>query len=245
MANVRRYLTYMTDDKGPFAPSGTWGIESLIDDDWEEKWERPRGTLLDTDRQYLWGLVEYSHRQTESERRSGIRERVVNGILDLFYLRMLEERDQDMIMEELMEAGPAEAHSAVSTLIEFLYLGFDQDLQEIEEIVSHGIHRAEGDVGTEGRYRGGVKEVNVDIEIDWDWDVEDILDRYEAGKGHSLTPAEIGILVREGLLDEEDLWELSSGVGGVPPSDFERWPGLFPDRKWFSEDEIEKRRNEE
>lgn len=226
----------MTDDKGPFEPSKA--IAEMMEERWEEEWERPRGMLTDTDRRYLWDIVEYAHRQSVSERRSEIRERVVNGILDLFYLTTLEDRDQEMIIDELLEEGSGEVYDAVSTLIEFLYLGFDKDLQEIEQIVSHGIHGAEG--GGSSPYEGGVKEVSVEIDIDWDWDAQAILERYESGEGYRLTPAEIGVLVREGLLDEEDIWELSRGEGGVPPLDYDEYrdPVMFPNRKWYSEDDL-------
>jgi hypothetical protein len=230
----------MSEDQGPFAPKETWDVdlaEALVGNDWEENWKRPRGILTDADRRYLWGLTEYASRQTESNRRGDIRGRVLNALLDLSYLSMLEDRDRDMILDELQEEHRGEIYSSIGTLIEFLYLGHDRDLQEIEEFVAHGIHSAEGGRGSP--YEGGLKEVNVEIELDWDWDAQEILERYRSGEGYQLTPAEIGILVREGHLDEEDLWQLSRGEGGVPPLDFDEYqnPAIFPDARWHSEDE--------
>lgn len=184
-------------------------VRALVADQWDEKYDRPRGLLTDTDRRFLWGIKEYEHEQTASHRRRQIRERVEHGILDLFYTTMLEEADRNQVFEALEEAESGSLESAVGSFIEFLYLGLDKDREAIENMVSHGIHNAESEPGRYGPYEGGIKEVNVDIEVDFAYDADEIYERYQSESAYQLTPAEIGVLVREGMLDEEDLALLS------------------------------------
>lgn len=184
-------------------------VRSLIDDEWEERHERPRGILTDTDRRFLWGIKQYEHQQTASNRRNSMRERVRHGILDLFFMTMLEDGDRNRVFEALEDTDPGSLESAVSSFIRFLYLGLDRDKTAIEGMVEHGIHNAETPKGS-GVYQGGVKEVNVNIEIDYDYDAEEIYERYQSGGDYRLTPAEIGVLVREEMLDEDDLELLGS-----------------------------------
>lgn len=224
----------------PFWPTG---------DEWEEKHERPRGLLTDTDRQFMWGVKEYPHESTASNRRADIRERMENGLRDLFYLTMLSDRDRERILDDLKEHGePGELRSAIASLIQFLYIGLDADEDVLAETLAHGIGNAENELLPDDKtyYSGASVEAGVDVEIDIKrgFDVDDIEERLRAGRGTTLTPAEVGVLVREGRVDEEDIWNLSHGKGGTPrhESDDPNDEGMpinptMPDAKWFAEDE--------
>lgn len=199
----------MTDDsteEDTLTPSEAVG--EWVADEWEERYERPRGMLTDTDRKFLWGNVEYKHQNTGINRRKDIRGRVENGVLDLFYLTMLEDRDRERIFEELeANTDPGELRSAIAGLVHFLYLGLDGDLEWFEETLVHGIGNAEYTLGKEGT-RYGQAEVNADITVSHGYNVDEIESRYQAGRGNTLTPAEIGVLVRAGRLDPGDFEKL-------------------------------------
>lgn len=185
--------------------------------EWPESMERPRGIFTDTDRQFLWGVKSYDSAPTTSERRGKIRERAINGIQDLRYLRKLDDPQRKRVIDTLEEDTTSRAlDKAVEGLIAFVYRGLGKDKSRIEEMVSHGIYNGESEPGNTGPYSGGVKEVSVDIDIDRDYDAEEIYRRYKEGEGNQLTPAEIGALVREGMIDDTDIWHLSYGEGGTP-----------------------------
>lgn len=237
----------MTEENDPPAPSDV--IADMMADDWEEKRERPRGMLTDTDRQFMWGVKEYPHESTASNRRADIRERMENGLRDLFYLTMLSDRDRERILDDLEEHGePGELRSAIASLIQFLYIGLDADEEWFEETLAHGIGNAENELLPDDKtyYSGASVEAGVDVEIDIKrgFDVDEIEERLRAGRGTTLTPAEVGVLVREGRVDEGDIWDLSHGKGGTPDheSDDPHDEGMpinptMPDAKWFAEDE--------
>jgi hypothetical protein len=197
----------MDDDK--HSPSPAEAIKLMVGNEWEEKHERPRGIFTDTDRRFLWGLKNYKNEETSINRRKEIRNRASNGIQDLFYLSMLEQRDRKRVFEQLEEeTEPGALHSAISTLIEFVYLGIGNDKDQLEEMISLGVNRAEDTSDASGLYQGGVKEVTVDIDIDYEYDAEAIYQRFQEGEGYRLTPAEIGVLVKQGMLGAEDLDEM-------------------------------------
>lgn len=212
-----------TDD--PPTPAEAFAEMMRDDEYWEENYERPRGMFTDTDRRYLWGAVDYAHRQTESVRRQDIRERAVNGIRDLLYLGMLQDRDRRMVFEELEEER--DLRSAVTSLIEFLYVGLDGDLEWFEETLAHGISNAESKQRPDDvtYYAGGEVDagVDVDITVREGFNVDRIERQLREGEGHTLTPTEIGVLVREGRLNEGDLHLLdSASANRIDPETGER-----------------------
>jgi hypothetical protein len=201
----------MTDKETP-SPSEV--VKEMVADEWEEEYERPRGILTDADRQFLWGLREYSHENTAISRRQAIRERVINGIFDLSYLAMITDRDQDRIFDEFeMDAGTETLHNAITTLVGFLYVGHGKHTEPITEYVEHGIYNAEYDSG-KAPNTSTVKEVRAAIDIEFEYDADAIYEKYQERESR-LTSAEIGILVREGKLEAEDLEELHETEDGL------------------------------
>lgn len=187
-----------------------------IEDGWGEKYDRPKGMLYDKDRQFLWGLKEYAHASSASDRRGGIRERVGNGILDLFYLTKLSERSRKRIFNNLEERGGArKLRESVAAFVQFLYLGLDGDRKWFEETIAHGISKAEHKLRDDDTtyYSGGSADVgvNVDIEVTPPYDVDEIEERFRSGGANSLTPTEVGVLVKAGRLDPDGLQELEMG----------------------------------
>lgn len=200
--------------------------------------ERERGILTDVDRQFLLGVKDYKTRQQNSERRGIIRDRIVNAIRDLSYFSKLDEDYRQRVFSAVEnETGRGELRESVAALIQFLYLGIDADLEWFEETIAHGISNAERELQNDGTYYPGSSVdagVNVDIEVTRGYDVDEIEERLRAGQDHTLTPAEVGVLVREGRIDDEDIWDLSGGKGGIP-SDSETRTLRIPDGKWIDE----------
>lgn len=209
------------DDTNEISPAEAAAL--ALGDDWPESKERPRGMLTDKDRQFLWGVLEYAHENTAINRRKVIRERAGNGILDLFYLTMLTDTDRGRVFEEEIEAEAeaGELRTAVAGLIHFLYLEVDDSTGWLEETISHGIHNAEYSEDDDTRH-GGLT-VDVDIEVNRGRDVSELDRRLRSGQGHTLSPEEIGILVREGLVDPDDLETLE------PHSDENPFLGSSPE----------------
>lgn len=172
--------------------------------------ERPRGVFSHADREYLWGIKDFDWEQSESNARSRIRERIINGVRDFLHLPGLQDRDREMIFDEL---APNEVSGRVSSLLEFVYLGMGRDTDALERIVENAVYNAERAAGDGGTYSGGVSTVEVSIDIDRHPDVEEIHDRLESGEGHRLTNAEVGLLLREGYLDPEDVERLEAPGG--------------------------------
>lgn len=197
------------DSAEDIPPSPFDAVSDLMAGDWEEKYERPRGMLTDTDRKFLRGVVEYSHENTAINRRKDIRGRVENGILDLFYLTMLEDRDREKVFDALSSTEPGELRSAVASLIQFIYLGLNGDDEWLEETLVHGIENAEYDRGSDDELYGQTK-VEADITVSKGYNVEEIEERFRSGREHTLTPAEVGVLVRSGRVAPDELPALDS-----------------------------------
>lgn len=203
----------MSEDDDQSAPEEI--DRAIVEENWEREYKRSRGIFTDTDRRFLWGLKEYKNKETSINRRKEIRSRAVNGIQDLSYLTMLEDRDRDRVFEALnsqsesIETHSQSVNSVVSSFIEFIYLGIEEDKDRLEKALAQGIRNAEFTPScSDLMHQGALMEVSVDIDIDRGYDAEAIQERYERGEGHQLTPAEIGVLVREGFLEPDDLEEL-------------------------------------
>lgn len=198
------------DDNDTITPSDA--LQATIAEDWEERYKRPRGILTDTDRQFLWGVKEYPHQTTEANRRQDIRQRVENGILDLGYLDKIDPGDRGRIIGDLREdTGVGEFHSAVATLIEFLYLGLGGDsnaVDTIEDMVQSGVLHGAETGGKEFLRSEEVGDVTVTIEIERVPDADELYRKYKESDADSLSSTEIGILVRAGKLTPEDLEDL-------------------------------------
>lgn len=173
-------------------------------DEWEERFERPRGALTDIDRRFMWDIKEYSHRETAAQRRRTIRERLANGVLDLKYLTMLRDWDAKAAYETVQSTQMEGGYAGLANLVHFLYLHRGRKTQPIERMVEAGIWAAEKEADS------NVGKVSVEINV-LEYDPEEVYARYQRNKDleDPLSVDDLGILVREGMLDEDDLERLN------------------------------------
>lgn len=173
--------------------------------------DRPRGILSKTDRDYLCGLKEYAQPQTDANRRQDIRERVENGLKDFALLWMLLEPDErEKVFDELGEDGTDEV---IESMITFAYLGIDQDTTRLEECIERGVLAA-ANADKLFRSAGRATDADVSINIEYNPDAEKLYRRFE--EGAQLSDSEIGVLVRSGKLNAEDIKELQDRESGLP-----------------------------
>lgn len=179
--------------------------------------DRPRGILSSTDREYLCGLREYSHQQSELNRRQEIRSRTINALKDFHLLwLLLGETEWEKVFEDF---ETEELNDIFAAMVSFMYLGIGQDTDRMKEILEHGLYLG-ANYNTSGRWSGRANEVDVSIDIEYDPNIEALYERVIAGEGDQLTPGEIGVLVRSGKLEPEDLEQLEDSG----PT----FPGVYP-----------------
>jgi hypothetical protein len=175
--------------------------------------DRPRGILSPTDRDYLCDLKEYDHHQTELNRQQVIRERITEALrdFDLLWL-LLNDSEIDKIVDSF---ETEELDTALSSIVAFIYIGLDGDIERLKKVFEQGIYEA-ANYEVSSRWSGGANEVSVDIDIDRHPDVDKLYNRFKTGEGMRLTPAEIGSLVQAGKLDSRDLEELETTKSKFP-----------------------------
>lgn len=186
------------------------GVEGVQETDWSGSLlrieERTRGLLSDTDRKYLAGLKDYKHEQSGANRRQEIRERVVNGLQDFLLLWcLIDEAELAKIFAELQ--ADRVLNDSLAAAIAFMYRGLDGEGGRLGSVIEDGVYAA-ANLDEGGRWAGEAESVDATIDIDWNPDVDDIYRRYKRGEGAQLTPTEIGILVRSGKIDPDDIEDL-------------------------------------
>lgn len=171
--------------------------------------ERDRGMFTEPDRDHIAGAASYGSPQARSNADRRVRHRTVDGVTDLAYLAQLDERQRDKVFTEFSGGGDLDdLRTAVSAFVEFLYLGLDGDLEWFEKTLKHGIHNAErGRQNDDKTYYqvGSPFLVDVGIEVSRGYDVDEIEERFQAGRGATLTPTEVGVLVRSGRVEPDEL----------------------------------------
>lgn len=172
--------------------------------------ERPRGILSQADREYLRGEKEFGWEQSASNARARIRERVVEAFRDFQLLETLEDRDREMVFEEL---SPGEVAACTADLLEFVYRGVGYDASALEQIVARAVYNGEMGV-SRSEHSGRVQDVQASIEIERAPNVEEVYERYQSDGWAQLTNAELGLLLRRGKLDQTDL-DLEEGLPPV------------------------------
>ncbi|WP_336024647.1 hypothetical protein [Halobellus salinisoli] len=175
--------------------------------------DRPRGILSGTDREYLCGLRDYSHQQSELNRRQAIRERTINALKDFNLLWLLLGETEWKKVFDTFETD--ELNDTFAAMLSFMYLGIGQDPDRMEKILEHGLYLG-ANYSTSGRWSGKANDVDVSIDIDYDPDIEALYERVEEGEGDQLTPGEIGALVQSGKLEPGDLEKLEKTGPGFP-----------------------------
>lgn len=211
------------DDRPPWRPRSplgdianiiAWGaIQSHYEEPYFEPEDRPRGILSSTDREYLYGLKEYAHDQSEANRKQDIRERVEHSLKDFKLLWLL--LDTDEREQIFADMGKEAVDESIESMITFAYLGLEQELPRLEEHIERGILAGEN-ARIEERSSGRATNVDVSINIDYDPDVKELYNRLEQGKADQLTPEEIGVLAKAGKLTPDDLKKLKSTETDFP-----------------------------
>lgn len=166
---------------------------------------RPRGILSKADREYLCGLKDYAHAQSEANRKQDIRERIENALKDFTYLwLLLDEEERALALSQMGDEAVTESFVSIVT---FMYLSLDADLTRLEGVIEDGV-LVGANFDTSGRWAGKATEADVDIDVDYDPDVEVLSQKLEEGNIDQLTPAEIGVLARAGKIEEQHLSQI-------------------------------------
>lgn len=197
-------------------------IDSTLDDLLEEVVDRDRGLFTTSDREFLLGVKEYEYEQSAINKRRDIRDRLYSGLLDLQLLANVDPSERDKLFDSLDQA---ELHESISVLIAFVYSGLGGNIEAIEQMIRSGIYKAER--GSIEGFGGGARDVEVNIDVTREYDVEEIYARFERNSGDNLTPAEIGVLVREGRLDPDDYeqlaWDSDERPRNAPAETSDQW----------------------
>lgn len=118
--------------------------------------------------------------------------------------------EREKVFEELGEGGTDEV---IKSMIAFAYLGIEQDTTRLEECIEHGILSA-SNADKLFRSAGRATDVDVSIDIEYTPDVEKLYRRFD--KEGQLSDAEIGVLVRSGKLDTDDIKDLRGSRARFP-----------------------------
>ncbi len=202
-------------------------IMGIVDELYEQAVDRERGLLTVSDREFLLGRKEYDYEQSSINKRRDIRNRLHEGITDLQFLQKISPSERTKFFKSIDKGV---LHESAATFIAFLYSGLNGNVEAIEQIVESGLFKAERG-GIEG-YEGGARNVDVTIDLVLEYDVDEIYDRFKRSDGDNLTPAEIGVLVREGRLSPEEYEQLEWGEEERPRN----VPAETTDQWYFGED---------
>lgn len=168
-----------------------------------DDFDRNRGLLSEVDRKFLAGEKEYAHRQTASDRRAEIKNRVQNAILDF---TVLYEHMEEESVHGLLDS-PHEMHSALIEGIEDVHavmLGAvgrevdDSFLLGYEDLASFGMYRGEW------KYFDRRSDVDLDIKPAARVNVEKVVQQLNEGGYASISEREAQWAVRT-LLDAGEL----------------------------------------
>jgi hypothetical protein len=181
--------------------------------------DRPRGILSKTDREYLVGKREYEHKQSELNRKQEIRKRVKNGLKDFELLDNYHSIDQrEQVLDNTDES---KLDHYVISLISYLCKSSGCDIEWLEENIQAGMYKGITTFSG-GSLRGDIESVSVDIDIQYVPDIDKIYEKFTNPDAKTLTPGEIGLLVRHGKLSKEDIEELDRSGPGELPAKLER-----------------------
>lgn len=161
--------------------------------------DRGRGILTQSDREFLLGRKSDYTEQSRRQKRSRIRRRVRNAVLDFPILfEHLNERDREMVFDP--DDGHREEYTrGITDMLAFLHLGTMGYYTPFKHMLSEGVNRAEQALaGSE--YRLVTVEFNVDPvgQID----VDEVVDKLADERFAELTDEELQAFVR--LLGESE-----------------------------------------
>lgn len=160
--------------------------------------DRDRGILTPADRNYLWEESDYEHIQSKYKAQERIQNRVWNAILDFvdLELKMNEENRSEVFERD----DKKYLHNSIVMAFSFFYRGLDCDSDTFESIVEQAVYEAETRTDHQQEDEE-IPTVDVTIEIERSPDLGEL--KKELTKGEPLTDREIGALVRNDALSEE------------------------------------------
>ncbi|MFC6734278.1 MULTISPECIES: hypothetical protein [unclassified Haladaptatus] len=155
--------------------------------------ERGRGILTPSDREYLLGRKTDYTEHSKKQKRNRIRRRLRNAILDFTILfECLEDRDRETVFNP-DDADRAAYTEGITDMLAFLHLGTMGYYTPFKDMLAKGVGKAEQELaGSDYRM------VSVDFNVDpvGQIDVDDVIDKLEAGAFNDLTDDEIRAFVR-------------------------------------------------
>lgn len=163
---------------------------------------RDRGIFTHADREQIIQLREFDSPQQRSNVRGRQVQRVLDALHDIPMLVWLDDLTKERIYDSLDSTF---YHRVMRDITQFLYQGSERDTEMVESAVGAGV----GDVEFSQGDWNLLRSVDVDITIDLAPDPDVAMELVEAGEYNRLTLEQIGVLVREGLLDEEDYEHLN------------------------------------
>lgn len=174
--------------------------------------KRERGIFTHSDREAIVGDREYNTRQRRSQVRSRQVQRITDALADFRLLLRLDDLTKRRVFEDVPDTL---VDQTLRAIVRFYYqTGMGSDEERLENVVESAVSTSELWSGNER-----LKSVNVGISIERAPDPKTALEMYKNGEKHELTFEQIGVLVREGLLEEGELAELNwpDGLRYVPP----------------------------
>lgn len=162
--------------------------------------DRGRGILTQSDREFLLGRKSDYTEQSRRQKRSRIRRRVKNAILDFSILfDHLDGRDREMVFDPDDEYR-GEYTRGITNMLAFLHLGTMGYYTPFKHMLAEGVNRAEQELAGSD-YRMVTVEFNVDPvgRID----VDEVVDKLEDERFAELTDEELQAFVRL-LVDSEE-----------------------------------------
>ncbi len=163
--------------------------------------DRGRGVLTQSDREFLLGRKSDYTEQSRRQKRSRIRRRVRNAILDFSILfEYLDERDRQMVFDPDDEHRDAYTRG-MTDMLAFLHLGTMGYYTPFKYMLAEGVNRAEQAL-TGSDYR----LVNVEFNVDpiGRIDIDEVVDKIEDGRFAKLTDEELQAFVR--LLGDSEVF---------------------------------------
>lgn len=178
------------------------------DDDKGMSHNRPRGMLSESEREYLAGTGDVEpNSQQERNLRSRIRERLLNGLIDIsLVLEQIEDRDLELVLDNIMDRSVEEAeeyYKGIDDLIGLTYLLCEHRARRGTESKSGGELFEQS---LETGLRTALARLEVQLyDIDFEMFVgpaeyDDLL--VKLNKQEKLSKEEIETLVAAGLIDE-------------------------------------------
>jgi hypothetical protein len=180
----------------------------------EDPRERDQGMLTYDDRAYLIGEKEVNG-PSEVQLRQRMRDRIRNGLLDFkLLLYYLDERDVQTIFDNISDPpwpdgfGGGEVYRGSKYALSFIYYGIEECTHAsfsklLEDAIESSLLPRQNSEGHDV-----FPNASVDIEVEWPYEsINTDLVLKKLREGERPSEQEIGALVREGDLSEED-WAL-------------------------------------